>query len=154
MRKNLNKKIAVVALGAVALTGTGVAYAYWTTDGDGEGSATTGTTAAVTVVQTEAPSALVPGIAQDLTGTFDNPNTFPVYVGAVTVTVDPTWSVGTCDDEDFDIVDPDPTTAEVSVDDDSTWAGGTIELINKPEENQDDCKDLTAVPLLFSLSAS
>lgn len=143
------KTVAALAIGALGVAGTGVAYAYWTATGSGTGSAATGNVAAVTVVQTSTVGSLYPGISQSLSGTFTNPNTFPVYVAQVDVEVNPTWSSGTCDAADFTVTDPTATNAQVLVDDSSTWSGGSIELINKSAENQNDCKGVT-VPLVYT----
>lgn len=82
------KKIAGLALGAVALTGTGVAYAYWTTTGTGSGTATAGqpvTTDVVTIAQSAAPIGLYPGAAPaDISVTATNPAAFDQFVGAIT----------------------------------------------------------------------
>lgn len=91
MRK-MNKKIAAVAVGAVALTGTGVAYAFWTTGGSGTGSATVGTDSPVTVVASpdanEVP--LVPGGAvNSLKLVVTNPNSYDVSLAGREVTITP-----------------------------------------------------------------
>ena len=112
MRKVTNKKIAAVALGAVALTGTGVAYAYWTTTGSGEGTATTnaGAAAQLQVNQLAAPAntLLAPGLAGGtLSGTVENIGAAgsPSYaVEAVEITLSVTkaqGAVGTCDASDY-----------------------------------------------------
>lgn len=147
------KRTLAIGASAALLTSAGVAFAYWTADGEGTGTAATGTTSPITVVQTSVLTDLYPGISQNLSGTFTNPNTFPVHVGQVSVAVDPEWADGDCDAADFTLTQPDPTNAQVLVDDTSTWSGATITLINKALENQDDCKD-AVVDLVYSTTTS
>ncbi len=106
--KRKSRKKFVWLFTAVLLLGVGgTAYAYWTAGGSGTGTATTGTSSAVTVVQTSTVSNLQPGAAaQTLTGTFNNPNTGPVYVATVTASIDSVTKAvgapaGTCDATDY-----------------------------------------------------
>ena len=97
MRQELGRRtVAIVAGITLLLVGGGVAFAYWTNQGAGTGSAATGTNAAVVINQTSTlTTALAPGVAaQPLSGNFDNPNTGPVYVAAVTATVTGTDTAG------------------------------------------------------------
>lgn len=144
------KTTAAIGGTALALVTAGAAYAYWSTTGSGSGSAATGTTQAITIVQTSAVSDLYPGIAQGLSGTFSNPNTFPVQVASVSVAVDPLWASGTCDADDFSLVQPTTANVQAAVNDTTAWTGGSITLLNKAAENQDDCKSLASVPLVYS----
>jgi hypothetical protein len=113
MRKFSNKKIAAVALTAMALTGTGVAYAYWTTTGSGSGTATTnaGSAAQLKVNQLAAPAnaLLAPGQpGGTLSGNVQNlgattaPN-YAVEAVKITLSVTPAASppAGTCDATDY-----------------------------------------------------
>ena len=58
MKKSRFVALAVLAL---ALAVGGIAFAYWTQGGSGSGGATAGTTTAITVNQTGAPTGLYPG---------------------------------------------------------------------------------------------
>lgn len=150
MRKHLNTKIAVVALGAVAVTGTGVAYAYWTTTGSGTGSATTtaGVDKKLTFTQ-DALAPMFPGDAsQPLSVTVKNSSTESAYVATVKAYV-ATDKTG-CTGADFLL---DGTAAPVDADNARalTWAaadlaaGGeqkatsTIQF-NNTKVGQDACK--------------
>src|SRR5450631_2069365 len=89
------RKIAVISA-EVVIGASGTAYAYWSQLGSATGSASTGTTIAVVVNQTNTVTGLYPGgPAQALSGDFNNPNSGPVTVGAVSATVTAT-SVSGC----------------------------------------------------------
>lgn len=84
----LTKKTRIGALATtLLLVGGGAAFAYWTVSGSGTGTATTAASnVAVTVNQT-AITGLYPGqAAQTLSGTFNNTNSGPAYVTALTAT--------------------------------------------------------------------
>ena len=71
-------KISLKLVGAAALVAVlalgGLAFAYWTQGGSGSGTSSAGTTTAITVNQTGAPSGLYPGgPVATLSGTFDEP---------------------------------------------------------------------------------
>jgi hypothetical protein len=155
----MRKKVRFVALAAVAVTVVvvGVAFAYWTQGGTGSGGATAGTTSAITVNQTGAPTGLYPGgPAQPLSGTFDNPNAHAVHISSVTVAVHP-FSVQTdgtkpaCTDADFAvggagtgaIVVPSGTGV-------GTWSGLTVRMVDGAA-NQDNCK---SVPVTLDYTAN
>jgi hypothetical protein len=100
---------------------------------------------------------LAPGSpAQTLSGTFNNPNQGPVYVGTVTVSIASVTKAGgapagTCNDTDYTLSAPAFThNAEVVAADTSTWTGPTIAFNNKAS-NQDACKGAT-VNLAYSIS--
>lgn len=80
-----HKRIAIFAVLAVFVM-AGVATAYWTTGGGGSGTAATANpTTPLVVHQTSTVTGLFPGGAPvTLSGNFDNPNTVPIHVGAVT----------------------------------------------------------------------
>lgn len=155
MRKFSNKKVAAVALGAVALTGTGVAYAYWTSTGTGSGSATAGNSSAF-VVTTDAATGgpLSPGgPTQTVAFHVQNTNSGVQRLQAVAVTVananGSAWSSGTCDADDFLVGTPAFTPGDIAsgADIDGTV---TIQMKNN-NENQDDCEGVT-VPLYVAAS--
>ena len=156
-RKNKRRATKVVALTAALVVAGGAAFAWWTAGGSGTGSATTGTVSAVTVVQTSPITGLAPGLpAQTLSGTFNNPNTGPVYVGTVTVSISSVVKAvgapaGTCDSTDYTLSNnPLTYNAEVLANDTSTWTGPAIAFNNKPS-NQDGCKGAT-VNLAYTVS--
>lgn len=125
------------------------AIAYWTNSGSGTGSATTGTTNAdLTFNQTSSHSNLRPGAAaQAITGDITNGGDETVLVNDISVDLDDTTWVGTCEATDYTISGS-PLTVNQSVaagDDVAIPAGLTIEFNNKPGENQDDCKNQTLV---------
>ncbi len=150
--KRKSRKKLVWLFTAVLLLGVGgTAYAYWTAGGSGTGTATTGTSSAVTVVQTSTVSNLQPGAAaQTLTGTFNNPNTGPVYVATVTASIDSVTKAvgapaGTCDATDYTLSNATMTVAaEVPAGNaQGSWTGATIAFNNKAATNQDACKGAT-----------
>jgi hypothetical protein len=150
--KRKSRKKFVWLFTAVLLLGVGgTAYAYWTAGGSGTGTATTGTSSAVTVVQTSTVSNLQPGAAaQTLTGTFNNPNTGPVYVATVTASIDSVTKAvgapaGTCDATDYTLSNATMTVAaEVPAGNaQGSWTGATIAFNNKAATNQDACKGAT-----------
>jgi len=153
------KKVAAGAAAAALLASTGVAAAYWTQGGSGDGSAATGDTVAVTVNQTTEVSDLYPGgDAVTLSGDFDNTNDGPVKVGSVTVVVDEDFSEQAdeakpaCTADDFEIGGSAPVNAEIEKGTGvGSWTGLTIKLVNS-ETNQDNCKGLSAVPLVYSVT--
>lgn len=152
------KRTIVVGTGVLVLGG-GVAFAYWTAGGTGTGSATTGTNAAVTVVQDTVVSAMGPGVAaQELSGTFTNPNSGPVYVGTVTVSIGSVAKAGgapagTCDATDYTLTGTAmAVNAQVPAGTaQGSWGGATIAFNNKPGVNQDACKGAT-VNLTYTIS--
>jgi hypothetical protein len=152
MRKFSKKTIAVAIGTVVVLAGAGVAYAYWTNNGSGTGSAATGTNVGVTVNQTSDVSGLAPGgLAQPLSGHFDNSNDGPVYVAAVTATVTGTDKAG-CGPTDYTIAGTAPVNAEIAPGEGvGSWSGLTIQFNNKPATNQDACKG-AAVTITYASS--
>ena len=149
----------IVGTATVALVGGGVAFAYWTTGGSGTGSATTGTSVAITAVQTSTVSGMRPGdSAQALAGTFNNPNSGPVYVATVTASIDSVVkdagaAAGTCDASDYTLANATMTVgAEVPAGNaQGSWFGATIKFNNKAAVNQDACKGAT-VNLRYTIS--
>ena len=147
------KKRIWTAITTVALLGIGgAAFAYWTTSGSGVGSASTGTNSPIVVNLTSTVTGLAPGLsAQALSGTFDNANSSPVYVTAVTATVTGTDKVG-CTASDYTIAGTAPVGLQVASGNGvGSWSGLTIQFNNKAGTNQDACKNAT---VSISLTAS
>jgi len=148
---SMKKKSVATAVVVVALLGVaGGAFAYWTNTGSGTGSASTGTTSSVTVNQTSTVTALAPGLsAQALSGNFDNPNSGPVYVTAVTAVVSGTDKVG-CGATDYTIAGTASVAAQVASGTAvGSWSGLTIQFNNKAGTNQDACKN-AAVTITYT----
>ena len=96
-------KISVIALVGIVLAVGAAAYAYWTVSGSGTGEASTGNVTSITVNQTGSVSGLAPGLpAQALAGTFDNPNSGPVFVTSVSAVVSGTDKAN-CNASDYTI---------------------------------------------------
>ncbi len=144
------KQFALVTAVIVAITG-GIAYAYWTTTGSGTGTAASGTVGGVTVVQTSTIAGLAPGAAaQTISGNFNNPNSGPVYIASVTVSIASVTKAvgapaGTCTADDYTLSNATMTVnAEVPAGDGKgSWTGATIAFNNNPAANQDGCKGAT-----------
>jgi hypothetical protein len=143
------RRIAVVSAAALAVAvGGGVAYAYWTAGGSGTGTAGTGTTQTLTVNQdnTSPITNLYPGgPAQNLSGTFTNPNPGPIYVAGVELTISSVTKAvgapaGPCTADDYTITQPNDVNAEVVTG--TAWSGATIAMKNT-SSNQDGCKGAT-----------
>ena len=142
MRKTSSRAVVLAIVSVLAIAGA--AFAYWTVSGSGSGSGNTGTVVGIIVKQTSTVTAMAPGVAaQTLSGTFDNSNAGPVYVGSVSATVTGTDQVG-CNADDYVIAGSAPVNAEVasgtSV---GAWTGLTIAFNNKPGVNQNPCKGAT-----------
>lgn len=147
-----------ISLGIIlALAITAGAYAYWTAGGSGTGSASTQAgTSALTANQTGSLTAMYPGDSpQSISGDFDNPNSGPIYVSSVTVSIaSVTGGAGpSCDATDYTLSN---TTMSVGAQVPAgngvgSFSGATIQFNNKPGSNQDDCKGAT-VNLAFSVS--
>jgi hypothetical protein len=142
MHKFRTKTVALAAGVTIAFAGGGIAFAYWTNSGAGTGTATTGTNVAIVVNQTSAVTAMGPGVAaQTLAGNFDNANTGPVFVTAVTATVTGTDKSG-CGPTDYTIAGSAPVAAQVPAGTGvGAWTGLTIAFNNKTAVNQDACKN-------------
>lgn len=134
-----SKKITIVIASSVAaVTLGGVAFAYWSGGGTGTGTGATGTTTPVVINQTSTVAGVGPGTGtQPLSGTFTT--TKPTYVDQVTAAVASTTNAG-CTSDDFTIVQPTATGAEVNSGD--SWGGGSI-AFNDTSANQDACKGVT-----------
>ena len=140
-----SKKTKVAVLTAALVVGaSGTAYAYWTQLGAGTGSAGTGTTEAVVVNQTNTVTGLYPGgPAQALSGDFNNPNSGPITVGAVSATVTAT-SVSGCQATWYTITGTSTPTSQVLAAGSAkgVWSGLSVALLNDAA-NQDACKTAT-----------
>lgn len=152
------KKASVIAVFLV-LSVSGAAYAYWSAGGAGTGTATTDTaTADLTVNQTTVLDPMYPGLAaQTISGTFNNTNDGPVYVGTLTASIDsvvkdPLAVEGTCDATDYTLANAVMTVdAEIPVGSaQGAWTGATIEFNNKVT-NQDACQGAT-INLAYAIS--
>lgn len=141
------KKTVAVALSLVLLLlmGAGAAYAYWTNTGSGTGTATSGSNVAVTINQT-AITGLFPGqSAQTLAGTFNNSNSGPTWVAAVTAsgyTIDGTHVTAGCIVADGNYTLGGTATVGANVPAGAaqgSWTGLTITM-NNLVTNQDVCK--------------
>jgi hypothetical protein len=154
-----NKRLAGFFLaGAATLSGMGVAAAYWTASGGGTGNATSGTTQTVTVNQTTTVSGMYPGDTVALTGNFNNPNPGKVYITAVTASIG-TFSSQTagglpaCTQADFSITGTSNTPGEIASGNNvGSWSGLSITLIDNPTGNQNNCQNLTTIPITYSAS--
>jgi hypothetical protein len=158
MRKPTKRKIALFAATVVIIGGGAAAYAYWTGTGTGTGSGTTGTSAAITPVQTTTLAPMKPGLAaQTLSGNFTNATTGNVFVTSVTVSIasvvkDGGAAAGTCDATDYTLAN---ATMTVGANEPvgtgvGAWTGATI-AFNDKGANQDQCK-LATVNLLYTIA--
>ena len=153
------KRRGLMLLGvALSLAVAGIAFAFWTGGGSGTGSgAAANGVSGLTANQTTSLSAMYPGdSAQTISGNFDNPNSGPVYVSTVSVSIASVTSGGSpavgCDASDFTLgsttmnVDAQvPTGSGVG-----SFTGATIKFNNKPA-NQDACKGVT-VNLAYTIA--
>lgn len=151
-RRLPSRRSLLTALGAIAVIAVGTAaFAYWTTSGSGSGSADAGTTSGLTVNQSTTLTAMFPGdSAQTISGTFDNPNAGPAYVGTVTASITSVTKAagavaGTCDASDFTLATPVMTVgAEIPAGTaQGAWTGATLKFNDKTTTNQDACKSAT-----------
>ena len=139
-RRLLLPALLVLALAIAAVAG----YAYWTAGGSGSGTADAGTTSALTVNQTTSVTGLYPGgPAQALSGNFDNPNAFGVYVADVSGAISSVSPAG-CAASNFRL-NGSPVTVNATVPSGvgvGSWSGMSIELL-ETGVNQDVCKNAT-----------
>ena len=160
MLKFAKRRGLVLAGVALTLAVAGIAYAFWTGGGSGTGSGAAATgVSGLTANQTTTLSAMYPGdSAQTITGNFDNPNSGPVYVNSVSVSIASVTKAGgapagTCDATDFTLAN---TTMNVGAEVSSgsgvgSFTGATIKFNNKPTTNQDACKGAT-VSLSYTIA--
>ncbi|HZQ26357.1 MAG TPA: hypothetical protein VFA94_01550 [Acidimicrobiales bacterium] len=160
MRLITRKRLAGVGVAMTATLLATAAFAYWTTTGDGHGTATTDTANAITVNQTSSNLNLYPGGSSDLLGDFDNTtNAGKVFVAGVTAVVHP-FSVQpddtkpACTEADFSITGTATVNAEIGHGtDQGSWSGLTLNMLDDPVNNQDNCKGLTASTLKIDYTA-
>lgn len=153
MRKISKRKVAAtIAITAILIGGGGAAaIAYWSAGGTGTGSGTTGTSAAITAIQTSTITGLVPGgTAQTLSGNFNNGNTSPSWVTSVTASISAVTKAGgaptgTCDATDYTLTGAVmPVGAEIaSGSGKGAWTGATVAFNDKATTLQDACKGAT-----------
>ena len=152
MLKFAKRRGLVLAGVALTLAVAGIAYAFWTGGGSGTGSgAAANGVSGLTANQTTTLAAMYPGdSAQTITGNFDNPNSGPVYVNTVSVSIASVTKAGgapagTCDASDFTLANTTMNVgAEVSPGSGvGSFTGATIKFNNKPTTNQDACKGAT-----------
>ena len=160
MLKFAKRRGLVLAGVALTLAVAGIAYAFWTGGGSGTGSGTAASgVSGLTANQTATLTAMYPGdSAQTITGNFDNPNSGPVYVNSVSVSIASVTKAGgaptgTCDATDFTLAN---TTMNVGAEVSSgngvgSFSGATIKFNNKPTTNQDACKGAT-VSLSYTIA--
>ena len=142
-----------LAVAAFLLISGVTAIAYWTAGGSGSGTAQAlqSDQIALVVNQTSTLDPMYPGDSpQTLSGTFNNLNSGPVYVGTVTasitgVTKALTAPAGTCDASDFTLASAAMTVgAQVPAGlNKGSWSGATIQFNNKAGTNQNACKGAT-----------
>ena len=156
MRLRPSRRLVIVTSLVASVAIGGVAFAYWTTSGAGTGNGNTGTGAAVVVNQTGTPTGIYPGAAVALAGTFNNPNTGPVYITAVTASTTPfnaqaDGAKPACTQADFSITGTAPVGAQIASGNGvGAWTGLTLNMINSAA-NQDNCKTVT-VPVTYTAS--
>jgi hypothetical protein len=154
------KRRAQMLLGVVVtLAVAGAAFAFWTGGGSGSGSGSAaGAQTPLTANQTTALTAMYPGdSAQTISGNFDNPNSGPIHVGTVSVSVASVTKAvgapaGTCDATDFTLAG---TTMNVNAEVPAgsgagSFTGATIRF-NDKAVSQDACKGAT-VSLAYTIA--
>ena len=134
----------VVAGTLVALTAT-AAFAYWTATGTGTGTAAAATTAqGVTITQT-ALSNWQPNETRNVSGSFNNPNSYTVTVNRPTITgfsVDSGHSAN-CPTSTFSIVSQPTSAATIDVasgNGNGSWSGAQVKMADTAA---DGCKGAT-----------
>jgi hypothetical protein len=143
----------------IALAIAGTAIAYWTAGGSGTGSASAaGAQTPLTANQTTTLSAMYPGDSpQTISGNFDNPNSGPIQVSTVTVSISSVTKaagapVGTCDATDFTLANAAmAVNAEIAPGNaKGSFTGATIRF-NDKGTSQDGCKGAT-VNLAYAIA--
>ena len=86
MRRRLNRRLASLAVcAAIVLAAASAALAHWTTTGGGSGSGTTGNTQSITLSPGTPTVPLYPGGQGDVSLMIDNPNSFRVHIGSLSL---------------------------------------------------------------------
>jgi len=156
MKFNYRKPAVAAAIvgGVLAVSGT-AAFAYWTANGTGSGTA--GTAAASTPLsitqETFSGTALTPGgIAQPVSGTVSNTNTFNVpFALTAAATVDSTHATAGCLASWYTVTLSSPPTS-VAANNHSDFSG-TVAMTNVANTNQDACKGAT-VTVTYTATSS
>jgi hypothetical protein len=160
MLKFAKRRGLVLAGVALTLAVAGVAYAFWTGGGSGTGSGAAATgVSGLTANQTTTLTAMYPGdSAQTISGDFDNPNSGPVYVNSVSVSIASVTKAGgapagTCDATDYTLSNAVMSVGAevVAGNGKGSWTGATLAFNDKAATNQDACKGAT-VNLAYSIS--
>ena len=158
MRKFSKRKVAAtIAITAILVGGGGAAaVAYWSAGGTGVGTGTTGTSTAISAIQTSTVTNIAPGsAAQTLSGNFTNPGTSPAWVTSVTASIGSVTLVGTgtCDATDYTLTGAVMNVgAEIATGSGKgAWSGATIAFNDKAATNQDACKGAT-VHIVYTIS--
>jgi hypothetical protein len=143
MQRNLRKTLVItgVAGGIVAVSAT-AAFAYWTATGTGSGTATTADSSAnLTITQNAfSGSALVPGgVAQAISGSVANPNTFAVPITSFVTSVAVDANHAPACKAEWYAVQLSTTPTSVAANGSASFAG-TVKLTDLPATNQDACK--------------
>jgi hypothetical protein len=147
-------------LGAVlTLAVSGAALAFWTGGGSGSGAgAAAGAQTPLVANQSTALAAMYPGDStQSISGNFDNPNSGPIYVSTVTVSIGSVTKAvgapaGTCDATDFTLAGTAMSVnAEVPAGTGKgSFTGATVKF-NDKATSQDACKGAT-VNLAYAIA--
>src|SRR5438552_11557068 len=85
LKNNGKKRVAVIAILAVAGSIIGVAIAAWTTGGSGSGQAAAGSAASMTISAGTPSSSLYPTASADVAATISNPNPYKVNVSSISL---------------------------------------------------------------------
>ena len=165
MKISLKKKLAATAAAVTIAGGAGIAFGYWTSTGNGAGSATAGSDVAWEVTTDAAVGD--PLTPDGPTNTVDfhvkNNNSGVQGLQAVEIKVANTdgtaWSSGGCDADDFSVGGETAGGAHtITYSPAENVAAGatfdadvTIQMINKTDASQDDCRGVT-VPLYLAAS--
>jgi hypothetical protein len=91
LKNNNRKRVAVIAILAIAGSVIGVAIAAWTTGGSGSGQASAGSATSMTISAGTPSTSLYPTASADVAATISNPNPYKVHVSSISlgaITVD------------------------------------------------------------------
>lgn len=161
MRRHKRRTAALLVVGAVALATAVAGYAYWTSTGVSTGSAATAADTPWQInVETATGGPLTPGgAAQQVRYTVTNTSSGDLTLNGVTVSVadagGSTWSSGNCTSADFLLNGSAPYVdtrlARTFTAGEAESATVTVQLVDNPAKNQNDCKNIS-VPLYFAAS--
>ena len=91
LKNNKKKRVAVIAILAIAGSVIGVAIAAWTTGGSGSGQATAGSATSMTISAGTPSTSLYPTASAGVAAAISNPNPYKVHVSSISlgaITVD------------------------------------------------------------------